>query len=116
MNNRIVAFKAAFNGIYYALKNEWNLRFHFIVATIIIIIAFFLQFSILEFSVLLLTIGLVISLEMINTSIEELCNYIQPEKHELIKIIKDISAGAVLISSIIALIIGIALFLPKLLS
>lgn len=115
MFKRIASFKAAFNGIYIALKSEWNLRFHFIVAFIVITLAAILKFSILEFSVLFLTIGIVISIEMINTSIEEICNYIQPEKHELIKKVKDISAGAVLISSIIAFIVGMALFLPKIL-
>jgi len=113
MDKHIASFKAAFNGIYIALKSEWNLRFHFFIAIIVITLATILKFSILEFSVLFLTIGIVISIEMVNTSIEEICNYIQPEKHELIKKIKDISAGAVLFSSIIAIIVGMALFLPK---
>jgi diacylglycerol kinase len=115
MDKHIASFKAAFNGIYIALKSEWNLRFHFFISVIVITLATILKFSILEFSVLFLTIGLVISIEMVNTSIEELCNYVQPEKHEIIKKIKDISAGAVLVSSLIAMLIGIALFLPKLL-
>jgi diacylglycerol kinase len=115
MNKRIASIKAAYNGIYIALKSEWNLRFHFFITLIVIILAVLFKFSFLEFAVLLLTIGIVISIEMVNTSIEELCNYIQPEKNELIKKIKDISAGAVLVSSIIALIVGITLFLPKIL-
>jgi diacylglycerol kinase len=115
MNKHIASFKAAFNGIYIALKSEWNLRFHFFISVIVITLATILKFSILEFSVLFLTIGFVISIEMVNTSIEELCNYVQPEKNEIIKKIKDISAGAVLVSSLIAILIGIALFLPKLL-
>jgi diacylglycerol kinase len=54
-------------------------------------------------------------MELINTGIEYLCDFIHPEKHDAIKKIKDISAAAVLISSIISLVIGILVFLPKIL-
>ena len=115
MKNRIHSFKAAFNGISIAFKSEWNLKFHFLVAIAAISLAYYVDLNSVEFSIILICIGLVISIELINTSIEYLCDFIRPEKHDAIKKIKDISAAAVLISSIISLVIGILVFLPKIL-
>ena len=115
MKNRIHSFKAAFNGISIAFKSEWNFKFHFLAAIAAITLAFYIDLNSVEFSIILISIGLVISMELINTSIEYLCDFIHPEKHDAIKKIKDISAAAVLISSIISLVIGILVFLPKIL-
>ena len=115
MKNRIHSFKAAFNGISIAFKSEWNFKFHLIAAIVSILLAYFLNLNSVEFSIILISIGLVISMELINTSIEYLCDFIHPEKHDAIKKIKDISAAAVLISSIISVVIGILVFLPKIL-
>ena len=61
------------------------------------------------------SIGLVFSLEIINSSIENIADFISPEKHKMIKKIKDLSASGVLISAITALIIGLIIFIPKIL-
>jgi undecaprenol kinase/diacylglycerol kinase (ATP) len=115
LKNRLLSFKAALHGVKYAFKSEWNLRFHLIAAIVSILLAYFLKLNRLEISIVLLCIGLVISMELINTSIEYLCDFIHPEKNDAIKKIKDISAAAVLISSIVSFLVGLALFLPKIL-
>lgn len=64
----------------------------------------------MELLAIIMVIGFVITTETINTAIENICNYISPEKHELIKRIKDISAAAVLIATAIAVIVGVTIF------
>ena len=107
------SFTNAFNGIKDALKSEHNLRFHFLAAIIAMLLAYFLKFNHLEFSILVLTIFVVIILEFINTAIEKLSDIVHPEKSEGIRVIKDISAGVVLLGAIASVIIGLLLFLPK---
>lgn len=107
------SFKYALNGISDALKSEPNLRFHFLASIVAIILAYYLKFSGTEFAVLTLTIFLVIALEFINTAIEKLSDIVHPEKSEKIRIIKDISAGVVLLGALASLFVGLFLFLPK---
>lgn len=78
-----------------------------------LVVAYFLRFNAVEFSVLVLTIFVVIILEFINTAIEKLSDIVHPERSEGIRVIKDISAGVVLLGSIASVIIGFLLFLPK---
>lgn len=116
MKNRILNFKAAFRGFITAFKSEWNLRFHVLSAITALVLSVYLNLKLIEFLIILLCIGIVISMELINTSIEYICDFIHPDKHHVIKKIKDISAAAVLISSIISLITGIVIILPKILN
>ena len=78
------------------------------------VLAAALQFSLLKWTILLLTIGLVVTAEALNSAIETLVDLIQPEQHPLAGNAKDIAAGAVLIAAIISVIIGLLLFLPPL--
>lgn len=103
-------FKYAFCGIIHCIKNERNMRIHTVAALYVLVFARFFDLSREDFLLLLLTIGGVISAEMINTAIEELCDKVSKEYHPLIKAAKDTSAGAVLILAIFAFIIGIILF------
>ncbi len=107
------SFNNAFNGIKDALKSEHNLRFHFLISVIAVIFAFYLKFNLTEFAVLILTIFIVIILEFINTAVEKLSDIVHPEKSEQIRVVKDISAGVVLLGALASLIIGCLLFLPK---
>ncbi len=109
-------FAYAISGIKAAFKTEQNLLFHFVFAIITLIIGFILKLSVIEFAIVLLCIALVISLELINTSIEYTVDMAMPEIHPLAKLSKDISSSAVLISSIIAFIIGIIIYLPKIIA
>ena len=115
LNTFFGSFLPAFKGIGIAFKSERNLRLHLIAVVFVTIISFALGISITEWLIILVLFALVISMELINTAIEKLSDVVQPEKDDRIGIIKDISAGAVLLSAIIALIIGFLIFIPKIL-
>jgi diacylglycerol kinase len=100
------SFSFAFKGINSALKQR-NMKIFFFCAIFTILAAFFLKLNSTDWCILLLCIALVISLEMMNCAIEEIVNFISPGFHEKAGKIKDISAGAVLIASIISFIIGV---------
>ena len=86
------------------------MRFHTVAALYVLIFARFFDFSREDYILLLLTIGGVISAEMFNTAIEELCDKVSPEYHPLIKFSKDCAAGAVLVLAIFAAVTGFILF------
>ena len=87
--------------------------FDLVFAILTIIIGIFLKLSTIEFIIVLLVIALVISLELMNTAVEYVVDMAMPEIHPLAKLSKDISSGAVLVSAIIAFIIGLIIYLPK---
>ena len=103
-------FQYAFSGIIHCIKNERNMRFHTVTALYVLVFARFFDFSREDYILLLLTIGGVISAEMFNTAIEELCDKVSPEYHPLIKFSKDCAAGAVLVLAIFAAVTGFVLF------
>ena len=107
------SFGYAFDGLKTAIKNEPNFRFHVVSAIIVMILGLLLRFSAWEFAILTLTIGFVLILELINTTLEALVNLVSPETQQQAKIAKDVSAAAVLISAILALVVGMFLFIPK---
>lgn len=108
-------FAAAFNGIQYFFKTEGNGKIQLAVACFTLLAGFYLQLSSVEWIFILFCIGLVIGLEMMNTALEHLCNHVHSDYHYNIKIIKDIAAGAVLFASIISVITGLIIFIPKIL-
>jgi len=108
------SFSYAFRGISDALKSETNLRIHFLISIIVTLLAIYFKFSSVEFAILSLTIFLVIILEFINTVIEKFSDIVHPDKSEEVRIVKDISAGAVLLGAVVSIIVGVFLFLPKL--
>ena len=110
------AFGPAIKGLRISLRTERNVQLHFLAVAFAVILGFSLNISILEWLIILLLFGLVLGLELLNTAIEKLCNVVQPEKDDRIGIIKDISAAAVLWASIVAMIAGIIIFIPKLLN
>ena len=103
----------AFNGIKMAFKEEPNFRIH-VVATIMVLAAgLYFKLSTTEWLAIVIVIGLVLLTELLNTAIENIADFISPERHEKIKTIKDIAAAAVLISAIVALVVGLLVFVPK---
>ena len=108
------SFRYAINGIKDALKSEPNLRFHFLVSVVAVILALYLKFDFKELSILILTIFFVITLELINTIVEKLVDMHSRETTEEARVIKDISAGIVLLGAVVSVIIASFLFLPKL--
>ena len=115
MWKRINSFAYAFNGLKIAILEEPNARIHCIAAIFVVIAGFWLHISKIEWCILILVMAMVIACEIFNTAIERICNFISPEKHLLIKKIKDLSAAAVLVSAISAFILGMLIFLPKIL-
>ena len=113
MKNFFASFKYAFAGIFYAIRNERNFKVQLFAAVFIITVAYILKVNNLEWAILLICIALVLSLELINSAIEKICDLVHPEQNSKIKIIKDVAAGAVLLSAFIAAIIGAIILLPK---
>lgn len=104
-------FRNARKGMRIALKSEVNIRVHFCIALIVLALAFLFEFSIERMCILLLTIALVICTEMLNSAIEFSLDAVFKNKYSrLVGMAKDISAGAVMLASIIAVIIGVLLF------
>ncbi|WP_231631334.1 diacylglycerol kinase family protein [Halolactibacillus sp. JCM 19043] len=92
------------------------MRVHVLLTVIVIILGFVFQVSFTEWVLLFLTFGLVLSSEVFNTAVEMLLDYLAPEWHPKVGIIKDLTAGGVLVASSIALVIGSIIFIPKLLA
>lgn len=107
------SFEYAFSGLKTAIKTEPNLRIHLTIASLAVILASILKLGYLEWIVLTLTAFFVIILELINSVLEQIVNLVSPEIKEEAKIAKDISAAIVLIAAFVSVLIGIFLFLPK---
>lgn len=95
------------------MSSEQNLRIHLIAAFFAVLLAFLLNVSQTEFVVIIVCIAAVIGMELMNTAIERLCDFVAPERHPTIKIIKDASAAAVLVVAIGALVAGLIIFIPR---
>lgn len=107
------SFSYAFEGVKTAWKREPNFKVHLAIGTIAIILAFILGFTTVEWLILIFTIFLVVILELINTALEAIVNLVSPEVKEEAKVAKDVSAATVLLTAILAVIVGLVLFLPK---
>ncbi len=110
-------FKNARKGMRLSIKSERNIRIHFFAAVLVLITAFCLNFSIVQFCILLLTIAFVISAEMFNSAIEFSLDSIFHNKYSrMVGMAKDIAAGAVMVVTITAVMIGVLLFAPPIIS
>ena len=113
MKKLFKSFGFAAKGISIAFKEQQNLRIHAVVVVIVIALGFFLRLTKVEWAIITLTIGFVISAELLNTAIEELVNLVSPGHHQLAGKIKDISAGAVLLAAVAAVIVGVVILGSK---
>lgn len=111
---RVNSFRFAWNGLKVLFTEEPNARIHLYLAIAALILGFVLKISTTEWLFILFAIGLVFMMETVNTAIENLCDFVSPEKQEMIKKVKDLSAAAVLISAFTAAIIGLLVFFPHL--
>lgn len=111
--NIFKSFKYAFEGILTSLKAERNMKIHFTIMIFVIILGIILKISKIEWIICIVLFGFVISLELVNTAIENTVDLITQEKNPKAKIAKDVAAGAVLISAITAAVIGLIIFVPK---
>jgi len=114
ITKRIKSFGYAINGLRVLLKEEHNSRIHLLAAIGIVVAGFIFNISLYEWIALTFAIGFVIALEIINTAIENISDFVSPERHDSIKKIKDLAAAGVLIGALTALIIGLIVFLPRL--
>ena len=110
------SFVYAFRGLIKTFHEEQNLRIQTAIAIIVIIAAWYFNVSKAEWLILILTIGIVILAEIINTAVELVTDVLKPRIDGYVKIIKDVMAAAVMMSSIIAVIIGVVVFWPYLFS
>lgn len=103
----------AYCGIKYTVLHEKNFVVEVFGAIVVVVGAIVFKSSITEWLAIVLCIGIVLSLEIVNTAIEKMCNYLTQDFHPSIKIIKDAAAGAVLLFSLISIIVACIIFLPK---
>jgi diacylglycerol kinase len=108
------AFRFAFEGLAYAWRSQPHLRVHAAIGSLAVVVGAGLGLNPAEWAVLLLTITAVLVLEMLNTVVEAVVDLASPERHPLAKIAKDVAAGAVLVAALGSLLVGAALFLPRL--
>ncbi len=113
LQNRIKGVKVAFKGAYLLLRTEASIKVQFGIAILITIAGFIFQISNTEWMLQFFAIGLVMGIEGVNTAIEKLADFVHPDHNDKIGFLKDISAGAVLLVSIIAVIIGFIIYIPK---
>lgn len=109
-------FKNAFSGIWYGIKNTKVLYFDLISFILVIISGFVFKISIIEWALALFCSALIMSLELVNTAIEEAVNLAEPSYNKIAKASKDVAAGAVLLAAIFSAVIGLIIFLPKIIS
>ncbi len=112
-NNRIRSIGIAFRGAFLLLRTESSIQIQAVIAVLVTIAGFYFQISTTEWILQILAIALVLGIEGLNTAIEKMSDYTQPEYDHKIGFIKDISAGAVMWVSLAAVIIGLIIYIPK---
>lgn len=110
------AFHCAFKGLQNFFFRERNGKIQLLIACFTVAAAFAFHISSLEWIAILLCIGAVLALEMLNSSIEKLCDLVHKDFHPTIKTVKDVSAAAVLWASVISAVIGCIIFIPKIIA
>lgn len=108
------SFVYAWEGLVYAILTQRNMRIHLSVALVALVMALFLDITKDEILLLFFTIVLVITAELFNTAVETVVDLVTDRYHPLAKIAKDVAAGAVLLTAILAVVIGFFLFYDKL--
>lgn len=101
------SFRYAFSGFCHCIANERNMRIHLIATLTVLVFSPFYNFTKIQYAILFVVFSLVMGMEMVNTAIEGVCDYICPNYSNMARIVKDVVAGAVFLSSVAALIIGI---------
>ncbi|TVQ20485.1 MAG: diacylglycerol kinase family protein [Leptolyngbya sp. DLM2.Bin15] len=115
-SNLFVSFRYAWAGLHYAFRTQRNFRIHLLVGTVALGLGVYLQLTAVEMAIIGLTIGAVLTMELLNTAIESVVDLtVKQSYHDLAKIAKDCAAGAVLTSALAAVIVAGSLLLPPLL-
>jgi diacylglycerol kinase (ATP) len=106
----LMGFVHAFKGIFFLIASQRNARIHLLALVLVVAAGFYFSISSTEWLVVIISIGMVFSAEAFNTAIEELTDKVSPEYNKSAGRIKDLAAGAVLLSAIAALIVGVIIF------
>ncbi|GGJ83332.1 diacylglycerol kinase [Lentibacillus kapialis] len=109
----LFGFSHAWDGLKAVVRTEMNFRIHLITAFLVMLAGLFFRLTAVEWIMIFFAIGLVLIAEMLNTAIEKTLDYLKPDLHPQAKLIKDLSAGAVLISALVATVVGLLVFLPE---
>lgn len=110
----IKSFVYAFRGLFKVIREEQNLRIQIVVSILAVLVGFLLHITLLEWAIIVLIIGLVILMEILNSAVERVSDVLKPRIHTYVKDIKDIMAAAVMVSSIMAVVVGVIIFGPYL--
>ena len=113
ITNRLKSIGYAFKGAYLLITTEASIKVQFLIAIIVTVAGFYYNLSPIEWIVQILAIASIMALEGINTAIEEMADFVHPEQHKKIGLIKDLAAGAIFIFAIAAIIIGFIIYFPK---
>lgn len=111
--NRIKSVGYAFKGAYLLITTEASLKIQFCIGVLMTIAGFYIGLSATEWCIQILVIAIIMAVEGVNTAIEEIADFIHPEHHPKIGLIKDLAAGAVFIVAIAAVAIGCIIYIPK---
>lgn len=114
--NLFHSFRYAFAGLWHALRTQRNARIHLLAVVAVTAMGLWLRLDASQWAVLALTIALVFFAEMINTVAESITDMITTEYHPLAKVVKDVSAGAVLVTAIASVVVGLLILGPPLLA
>ena len=113
LKKRLKSFVYAFSGFKTLLKEEHNSRIHLIAAVCAVALSIVLQISTYEWIAVIVVIGFVFAMELVNTVVENIADYLTDGFDARIKKIKDLSTAATLMSAVVALVVGVVIFLPK---
>ena len=109
------SFKFAGTGVFSAFKTELNMQVHFCVMLLVILCGIVLKISVAEWQLCVILFGIVIGAEIFNTAIETVVDLVMPNINDKAKLAKDLAAGAVLVIAISSAIVGLTIFVPKVL-
>lgn len=112
LKNRINGFKYAVKGALILIKKEESIQVQMCIALLVIAAGFYFEITTTEWMFQLLAIGLVLSIEGLNTAVEEIANFVHPDFHNKIGLIKDIAAGAVFFAAVIAVVVAVIIYTP----
>ena len=116
LKKRIKSFSYAFAGLRVLFREEHNARIHAVAAVLAIAMGFLFRISPMEWIAVVIVIGMVFAAEIINSSIERTADFVKAERDDRKRDIKDLGAAAVLVCAISAALVGIIIFLPKIIA
>jgi diacylglycerol kinase len=106
-------FVYAAKGLTEAIKSQFTIRFHFVATVIVIALSFYYHLTPTEWCLILLSISLVWTVELLNTALEYLTDFVSPEYNYLAGKVKDIASGAVLVAAVLSACVGLIIFIPR---